>query len=86
MPEAANLEDPNVKENVKTKDEKKLKKSATSNGLSSFTRGKLVLARVNMLDGTVTDLSIEVRSAFIFNNPFLTQENLSFYNLSGMDN
>ncbi|XP_046444093.1 protein 4.1 homolog isoform X3 [Daphnia pulex] len=59
MPEAANLEDPNVKENVKTKDEKKLKKSATSNGLGSFTRGKLVLARVNMLDGTVTDLSIE---------------------------
>jgi hypothetical protein len=63
MPEAANLEDPDVKENVKTKagNEKKLKKSVTSNGLSSFTRGKLVLARVNMLDGTVTDLSIEVR-------------------------
>lgn len=63
MPEAAaNLEDFNAKENKKSKEgnEKKLKKSATSNGLGSFTRGKLVLARVNMLDGTVTDLSIEV--------------------------
>lgn len=62
MPEAAaNLEDFNAKENKKSKEgnEKKLKKSATSNGLGSFTRGKLVLARVNMLDGTVTDLSIE---------------------------
>ncbi|XP_057373641.1 protein 4.1 homolog isoform X3 [Daphnia carinata] len=62
MPEAAaNLEDSNTKENMKSKEgnEKKMKKSATSNGLGSFTRGKLVLARVNMLDGTVTDLSIE---------------------------
>jgi hypothetical protein len=66
MPEAANLQDPNLKENVKIKDgnEKKLKKSATSNGLGSFTRGKLVLARINMLDGTVADLSIEVNIFF----------------------
>lgn len=65
MPEATNLsQDPSP--NVKSKDgiDKKLKKSATSNGLGSFTKGKLVLARVNMLDGTVTDLSIEV-SQFI---------------------
>lgn len=40
--------------------EGKVKKSLTANGLSSFTRGKLVLARVNMLDGTINDLSIEV--------------------------
>lgn len=63
MPEAAaNLEEANMKENTKSKEgnEKKLKKSATSNGLGSFTRGKLVLARINMLDGTVSDLSIEV--------------------------
>ncbi len=63
MPEAAaNLEESNVKENLKSKEgnDKKLKKSATSNGIGSFARGKLVLARVNMLDGTVTDLSIEV--------------------------
>jgi len=45
----------------KTKEikEKKMKKSATSNGLGSFARGKLVLARINMLDGTVNDISIE---------------------------
>lgn len=63
MPEAkSHEEDPNQRENVKPKNgnDKKLKKSATSNGLGSFARGKLVLARVNMLDGTVTDLSIEV--------------------------
>ncbi len=28
--------------------------------LSAFTKGKLVLARVNMLDGTIQDFNIEV--------------------------
>ena len=63
MPEAMDTEEPKVNEKVKKskdRDDTKMKKSATSNGLGSFTKGKLVLARVNMLDGTVTDLSIEV--------------------------
>lgn len=47
------------KKTIKEKDVK-MKKSATANGLGSFAKGKLVLARVNMLDGTVYDFSIEV--------------------------
>lgn len=39
----------------------KAKKSTTSNGLGTFARGKLVLARINLLDGTIQDFSIEVR-------------------------
>ena len=62
MPEAMEIEEPKIKEKIKNpkENDSKIKKSATSNGLGSFTKGKLVLARVNMLDGTVTDLSIEV--------------------------
>lgn len=53
-------EKPDKKKKSKEPKEKKMKKSATSNGLGTFTRGKLVLARVNMLDGNVNDISIEV--------------------------
>ena len=63
MPEAAIESEENAtkEKSKKTKDkEQKMKKSVTSNGLSSFAKGKLVLARVNMLDGTVNDFSIEV--------------------------
>lgn len=65
MPEGSVGEDLQVQNDSskKTKNGKdsQLKKSATANGFSSFARGKLVLARVNMLDGSVNDLSIEVR-------------------------
>ena len=63
MPEeTASMDNPASKENMKAVEGngKKMKKSATSNGFGSFAKGKLVLARVNMLDGTVTDVSLEV--------------------------
>ena len=64
MPEAhTEVEESKVEDEKKksTKEkETKLKKSLTANGLGSFAKGKLVLARVNMLDGTVNDFSIEV--------------------------
>ena len=68
----------------KTKEikEKKMKKSATSNGLGSFARGKLVLARINMLDGTVNDISIEVSSEKInIGNLFVLLLLINVYNL-----
>lgn len=75
MPEATTepeVEDAIITEEISEKKkkskepkEKKMKKSATSNGLGTFTRGKLVLARVNMLDGNVIDISIEVNWIFV---------------------
>lgn len=50
----------------KGKKETKMKKSETVNGIRSFARGKLVLARVNLLDGTVQDFSIEVGDSGVF--------------------
>ena len=64
MPEAADIsgevEETKGKDKPKEEKDVKVKKSATTNGLLSFSKGKLVLARINLLDGTVQDFSIEV--------------------------
>ena len=62
--DASITEKTDKKKKSKEPKEKKMKKSATSGGLSTFTRGKLVLARVNMLDGNVIDISIEVNQIY----------------------
>ena len=64
MPEASDIsgevEETKGKDKPKEEKDVKVKKSATTNGLLSFSKGKLVLARINLLDGTVQDFSIEV--------------------------